>query len=64
MKTRSASYPSSFTVTEFEAAKALLQLRKACCPTPKVAPKKAVANKWPSGRPRRSTAGNVDYREE
>lgn len=64
MKTRSqtTSYPSSFTVTEFEAAKALLQLRKACVskPAAKAVPK---ANTWPSGRPRRSTAGYVNYAE-
>jgi hypothetical protein len=59
MKTRSqtTTYSSSFSVKEVEAAKALLQLKKACMP------KKASANTWPSGRPRRSTAGYVNYAE-
>ena len=61
MKTRSQTitYSSSFSVKEVEAAKALMQLKKACA----AAPKKASANTWPSGRPRRSTAGYVNYAE-
>lgn len=64
MKTRSqtTTYSSSFSVKEVEAAKALLQLKKACAPKPVA--KAAAKNVWPSGRPRRSTAGYVDYRED
>ena len=60
MKTRSqaVTYPSSFSVKEVEATKALLQLKKACA-----APKVAAKNMWPSGRPRRATAGDVNYTE-
>ena len=58
MKTRSQN---KFTVADVEAAKALLQLKKAIGFS-----KTGFVNreaKWPSGRPRRSTAGHVDYRE-
>ena len=53
MKTR--SHNITLSVKEVEAAKALLQLKKACAPLAK--------NVWPSGRARRSTAGNVNYAE-
>jgi hypothetical protein len=54
MKTRSQA--TTFSVKEVEAAKALLQLKKACTAKPS-------ANTWPSGRPRRSTARYVNYTE-
>jgi hypothetical protein len=55
MKTRSQAI--TFSVKEVEAAKALMQLKKACATKP------AAKNTWPSGRPRRSTAGYVNYAE-
>jgi hypothetical protein len=67
MKTRSQTitYSSSFSVKEVEAAKALMQLKKACTAKPVAKPvaKPAAKNTWPSGRPRRSTAGYVNYAE-
>jgi hypothetical protein len=57
MKTRSQN---KFTVADVEAAKALLQLKKAVFTNVKT----SRADRWPSGRPRRSTAGHVDYREQ
>ena len=59
MKTRSQN--PKFTVSDVEAAKALLQLKKAVFTTNV---KTSRADRWPSGRPRRSTARNVDYREQ
>ena len=59
MKTRSQAI--TFSVKEVEAAKALMQLKKACATKP--ATKPAAKNTWPSGRPRRSTAGYVNYAE-
>lgn len=57
MQTRSKNYTQvfskKFTVGEVEAAKALVQLKNVV--------KKNAANTWPSGRPRRSTAGVVNY---
>jgi hypothetical protein len=58
MNTRSQNAAQKFSVAEVEAAKALLQLKKA------IKTGFAREAKWPSGRPRRSTAGNVDYREQ
>lgn len=55
MKTRSQMIKQNFTITIEEAAKALLELKKAC--------KTHSANTYPSGRPRRSTAAVVDYSE-
>ena len=57
MKTRSQIIKQKFTITIEEAAKALLELKKACGPVTR------SANTYPSGRPRRSTAGVVDYSE-
>jgi hypothetical protein len=59
MKTRSQTI--TFSVKEVEAAKALMQLKKACAAKPVAKP--AAKNTWPSGRPRRSTAGYVNYAE-
>ena len=58
MKTRSQN---TFTIADLEAAKALIQLKKAL-KTGFVA--RDSQKVWPSGRPRRSTAGHVDYREQ
>jgi hypothetical protein len=62
MNTRSQNSAQKFSIAEVEAAKALLQLKKAIGFT-----KTGYVlrdSKWPSGRPRRSTAGHVDYREQ
>ena len=59
MKTR--SQVTTFSVKEVEAVKALLELKKACAT--KTATKPAAKNMWPSGRPRRATAGYVNYAE-
>ena len=61
MKTRSQN---TFTIADLEAAKALLQLKKAISFSKTGFVARDSQKVWPSGRPRRSTARNVDYREQ
>jgi hypothetical protein len=61
MQTRSNNPAQKFVISQAEAAEALMKLKKGVSFSTRVSQKKTST--WPSGRPRRSTAGYVNYDE-